>query len=109
MVEEEGLLKKKSVFRKVEMSKNTPLPLPDFPVLSLEKLREITMGIYQLKEAKNYVLDNFRDDQYEIYMCSIIENLLRVKLKSRHSNNTRHTVFILYTLDGQNQWVVLHM
>ena len=51
------------------------------------------MGIYQLKETKNYVLHNLIEDQYEIYMCRTIENLLRVKLKSRHSNNTRHTVF----------------
>ncbi|XP_065939474.1 uncharacterized protein, partial [Magallana gigas] len=58
MVEEEGLLRKRSVFNKVNMNtSDTAVPLPEFPMLSMEKLREITFGIYQLKEEKNYVLD----------------------------------------------------
>ncbi|XP_062613814.1 uncharacterized protein LOC134275560 [Saccostrea cucullata] len=107
MVEEEGLLKKRSIFKKVEMSTCTSdnsLPVQDFPVLSMDKLREITLGIYQLKEAKNYVIDNFSEDQYEVYVCNPIENLLRVKLKSRHSGSVRHTVFIHYNLDEIIGW-----
>ena len=102
MVEEEGLLKKRSIFKKVEMNTSGfSLPLPDFPILSMDKLREITLGIYQLKEAKNYVSDNFTDNQYEVYVCNPIDHLLRVKLKSRHSSSVRHTVFIHYTQDGE--------
>lgn len=49
---------------------DTAVPLPEFPILSMEKLREITFGIYQFKEAKNYVLDNFTEDQFEVFVCS---------------------------------------
>lgn len=102
MVEEEGLLKKRSVFKKVNMNtSDTAVPLPEFPILSMEKLREITFGIYQLKEAKNYVLDNFTEDQFEVFVCNSVENLLRVNLRSRHSNSVRHTAFIHFTLDGE--------
>lgn len=80
---------------------DTAVPLPEFPMLSIEKLREITFGIYQLKEAKNYVLDNFTEDQFEVFVCNSVENLFRIKLRSRRSNSVRHTVFIHFTLDGE--------
>lgn len=35
---------------------DTAVPLPEFPMLSMEKLREITLGTYQLKEAKKLCL-----------------------------------------------------
>lgn len=109
MVEEEGLLNKRSVFKKVDMNtSDTAVPLPEFPMLSMEKLREITFGIYQLKEAKNYVLDNFTEDQFEVFVCNSVENLLRVKLRSRHSNSVRHSVYPFY-FRWWNSWLVLHM
>ena len=65
----------------------------------MDKLIEITLGIFQLKEAKNYVSDNFTDHQYEVFACNPIDHLLRVKLESRHSSSVRHIVFINYTRD----------
>ncbi|CAC5387950.1 unnamed protein product [Mytilus coruscus] len=52
MVTEEGLLTKRTIYKLVDAS-NVLDELADFPVLSMDKLREITMGVYQLKQAPN--------------------------------------------------------
>ena len=69
----------------------------------MDKLREIPLGIYQLKEANTFVADNFPDDQYDVYVWNPIEHLLLVKVKSRHYSIVRHTVFIHCTRDGEIQ------
>ncbi|VDH95598.1 Hypothetical predicted protein [Mytilus galloprovincialis] len=77
MVTEEGLLTKRTIYKLVDAS-NVLDELADFPVLSMDKLREITMGVYQLKQAPNYVCQRTRG----------------------HSNKLSHTVFISYSDEG---------
>lgn len=47
-VEEKNLLRKKSLYKTVEASSND---LEDFPRLTMENLRDITMGVYQIKQC----------------------------------------------------------
>lgn len=102
MVEEEGLLRKRFVFKKVNMNiSDIVVFLFEFFMLFMEKLREIIFGIYQLKEVKNYVLDNFIEDQFEVFVCNLVENLLRVKLRLRYFNSVCYIVFIYFILDGE--------
>ncbi|VDI18451.1 Hypothetical predicted protein [Mytilus galloprovincialis] len=61
MVTEEGLLTKRTIYKLVDAS-NVLDELADFPVLSMDKLREITMGVYQLKQAPNYVREHEGED-----------------------------------------------
>ncbi|CAC5382290.1 unnamed protein product [Mytilus coruscus] len=97
MVTEEGLLTKRTIYKLVDAS-NVLDELADFPVLSMDKLREITMGVYQLKQAPNYVREHEGEDgKFELYVCKIKENLLKIKIQSRHSNKLSHTVFISYS------------
>ena len=51
MAENEGLLDKRSVYTDINSSSDL---LRDFPVLSEENLRQITLGAYQLKQALLY-------------------------------------------------------
>ncbi|CAG2184344.1 IQSEC [Mytilus edulis] len=100
MVTEEGLLTKRTIYKLVDAS-NVLDELADFPVLSMDKLREITMGVYQLKQAPNYVREHEGEDgKFELYVCKIKENLLKIKIQSRHSNKLSHTVFISYSDEG---------
>ena len=51
MAENEGLLDKRSVYTDINSSSDL---LRDFPVLSEENLRQITLGAYQFKQALLY-------------------------------------------------------
>ncbi|XP_076081629.1 uncharacterized protein LOC143052466 [Mytilus galloprovincialis] len=100
MVTEEGLLTKRTIYKLVDAS-NVLDELADFPVLSMDKLREITMGVYQLKQAPNYVREHEGEDgKFELYVCKIKANLLKIKIQSRHSNKLSHTVFTSYSDEG---------
>lgn len=48
-------------------------------------------------------MDTFTEDQYEVFVWNSVETLLRLNLRSRQSNNVRHTVFIHFTLQGKNR------
>lgn len=99
MVENEGLLKKRSIYTEIDGSSYI---LNDFPVLSEDKLGHITLGVYQLKQAPLYAREHMdKENAYQLQVCKIKENLLRVKIQSRHCNNISHTSFIEYNLDGE--------
>ncbi|XP_071181323.1 uncharacterized protein [Mytilus edulis] len=100
IVENEGLITKRVIYTLVDGSSADQLK--DFPVLSEEKLRQITMGIYQLKQSPLYVREHIGEDSvYQLYVCKIKENLIKIKLQSRFSNSATHNVFVQYTLDGE--------
>ncbi|XP_062581640.1 uncharacterized protein LOC134243403 [Saccostrea cucullata] len=97
MVENEGLLRKRTIYTDILSHL-----LKDFPVLTEEKLRKITLGVYQLKQAPRYAKEHINNDnEYQLQVCKIKENLLKVRIQSRHCNNISHTSFIQYTTDGQ--------
>jgi hypothetical protein len=99
MVEEEELLKKRSVYTVVDSSSDQ---LKDFPVLTEEKLRQIILGIYQLKQAPLYAKEHIeKNDSYELNVCKIKENLLKIKIQFRNSNSITHTLFVQCNLDGE--------
>ena len=78
--------------------------LADFPIISLDELREITMGVYQLKLAPNYSREHQSEEgDYELLVHKENATLLKVKIQSRHTNSCQHSVWIEYnSLDGEN-------
>lgn len=42
-----------------------------------------------------------KENAYQLQVCKIKENLLRVEIQSRHCNNISHISFIEYNLDGE--------
>ncbi|KAJ8314676.1 hypothetical protein KUTeg_006826, partial [Tegillarca granosa] len=99
-VEENNLLKRKTPYKCVEVAATD---LIDFPKLTMDKLRDITMGIYQIKQSIHYSREHLKEDgSYELMVCKECPSLLRVKIQSRHSKNTIHTLWIRYDVDEQD-------
>jgi len=65
--------------------------LQDFPFLVEEDLRELTFGVYQLRQAASYTAEHFTaDGDYELQYYREQENLLRFRIHSRFSGSTVH-------------------
>ncbi|CAH2103328.1 unnamed protein product [Euphydryas editha] len=88
--------------------------LKDFPKLSLDDLRILALGSYQLKQARSYYSEHVNPDgSYEIQVCrhvrllslkshSINLNnpmLIRARIQSRHHNTTKYYIYILIDQD----------
>lgn len=73
--------------------------IQDFPVLDLEYLRNLTLGVYQIGLAPSYIQDNF-----EIEGASVFEvderneepGFLRCRISSRYRNAVKHQLWIMY-------------
>lgn len=88
IVEENNLLRRK---------KNIIENINDCPKLSLNNLRQLTLGVYQLKQAPYYTGEHMADNRlYFLFICKDLPNLIRVKFQSRHSNCIRHKLKIKY-------------
>ncbi|CAG2244312.1 unnamed protein product [Mytilus edulis] len=67
----------------------------DFPKLSEEDIRDITLGVYQVKLAKSYTEEHLEnDDYYEVMQQG--HQLIRVRMASRHTSSKTHNLWITY-------------
>ncbi|CAG2251516.1 unnamed protein product [Mytilus edulis] len=99
-VEEHNLLRRKTVYKEVDGA--TELIM--FPRISLDHLRQITMGIYQIKLAKRYTDAHQEDDNYALYICKDRPDLLRVKMQSRHSSSRCYHLWLEYDENDVSGW-----
>jgi hypothetical protein len=61
----------------------------NFPALSLDYIKELTLGVYQLKQAKSYTQEHLNDNGlYEFEFITEKKDLIKIKLISRHLSNT---------------------
>ena len=75
---------------------------PDFPVLSEEYLSSLTLGTYQLKQARCYTLEHLSENcDYKIEIHPEAEDLLRVRIQSRHSGSKRYFLWIQLSSDDE--------
>ena len=64
--------------------------LPDFPRLTLDELRYIALGVYQLKQDKSYTEEHLSDDgMYSFLVQKQERNILRVQIQSRHTSSKK--------------------
>lgn len=78
--------------------------VPDFPVLDLHYLRELTIGIYQIHLAPSYIQDKLQRDDAEEFQVEMLRHaertpqagLIRVRLYSRFRNATKYQLWITY-------------
>ena len=90
----------KSLYLRIDAAEDI---LADFPQLGIDSLREITMGVYQLKQAVHYSKEHLKEDgSYELMVCKEDRGLLKVNIQSRHSRNTIHTLWIQYNVDERD-------
>ncbi len=69
-----------------------------FPRLSLDFLRQYTCGTYQIKQSKAYAKAHLyeNDEEFALELSPSDDNLLRCRLHSRHSNNTKYFLCVRF-------------
>ena len=61
--------------------------IEDFPRLSLDNLIELTLGVYQMKQARAYAIEYVgRSGSYEVKVTMNEKKLLRAYIQSRHDS-----------------------
>lgn len=69
----------------------------DFPRLAEEDIRELTIGVYQLKTAKSYAAEHLTDDgMFEILVSNDVPNIVCAKIQSRHTSAKKYSLWIKY-------------
>jgi len=98
-------LKNRNIHRWVQLDARHLL---DFPVLTLDFLKDLTIGIYQVKLASSYVQNKLyreADDIIEVEMLKDEDQLpqpgfLRTRVFSRFRNATKYQTWIAYQADN---------
>ncbi len=68
--------------------KATERSVPDFPVLSMNDLKRLTLGTYQIQIAEKYIDHHMKGDkQFGIFLHREVEGLIRAKIQSRFSRS----------------------
>jgi len=81
--------------RKVLWLPITQESIPNFPRLTLDELRYITLGVYQLKQAQSYTEEHMSNDGlYSLFFYKQDENIIRVRIQSRHSSSKIYNLWI---------------
>jgi hypothetical protein len=72
--------------------------IDDFPRFSLNELKDITLGTYQLTQSVSYVAEHMNENGK--YLLEIHKEndpcLIRARISSRHVNRVKYHVYILY-------------
>lgn len=76
----------------------------DFPELTLEYLRDLTVGVYQVNLAPGYIQDKLQREEQEELQLEVLRHvqmipepgLIRVRVFSRFRNATKHQLWIAY-------------
>lgn len=69
----------------------------DFPKLSMEDLKRITLGSYQITIAEKYVEQHIKEhSQFGIFIHRENEEIIRAKIQSRFSNSKIHNTWVKF-------------
>lgn len=77
--------------------KATEKSVPNFPQLTMEDLKRITLGTYQLKIAEQYIKHHIKEDSnFGIFIHRENKNIIRAKIQSRFSRLKTHNTFVKF-------------
>ena len=94
LIEDDRLNRRRIIWEPLEANE-----LVDFPLISEDEMRDITVGIYQLKQAPSYTFEHLSEEgRYEIVRHHTMHDLIRVRIHSRFRNqeSQSHNVYIQY-------------
>ncbi|CAF2061545.1 unnamed protein product [Rotaria magnacalcarata] len=78
---------------------------PNFPTLTQEQLQELTLGIFQIKQAISYANEHINEDgSYEIMISTQTNGFLKAKIQSRHSNKKLYHAIVQYNNRTVLEW-----
>ncbi|XP_062582733.1 uncharacterized protein LOC134244482 [Saccostrea cucullata] len=91
-IESHGLDKKSHRWVKLD---EATTDLDDFPRFTEDEVRELTLGVYQVKLAKHYSQEHTNlDGTYEIWIDKQLPGLLVAKLQNRHISSSKYKCWI---------------
>lgn len=100
-VESNNLQKKRYVWRKID---DENIDIPDFPQYTEEEIRELTLGVYQVKLAKHYTQEHMSQEGYELWVDHHQPGLLAVKIQSRHTSSKSYLCWIRFEEGAVTSW-----
>lgn len=69
----------------------------DFPHLTFNELNDLTLGTFQLKQAKKYAIEHLSNDgSFDIKVAKQRNDLIRAQIQSRHKNSILYDVWVQY-------------
>ena len=78
----------------------------NFPQLSEEDLRSLTMGIYQLKQSYSYSVEHCDEEGlYEIYVGKAMDDILCVRIQSRHTKSKKYLLRVQYQITDSTRQI----
>jgi hypothetical protein len=79
--------------------------LPEFPFISLQELRDLTIEIYQIKLAPSYIQDRLQRENnnfiFQIFLQK--QGFLRARIYSRYTQATEHQLWIAFRPQFRNE------
>ena len=86
---------KQKIEIKLKFKKITNLLDFRFPKLEENYFRNLTFGIYLLKQAKSYTKEQLDENgKYTYKFDCCFENIIKVKINSRHSGSLKYFVYV---------------
>ena len=77
------------------MKKIDDTKLDNFPEFTEAELKDLTIGIYQLKQAKSYMDKHFgAKGSYEIMAHKEDDGVLKAQIRSRHTSNKTYNLWV---------------
>lgn len=78
--------------------------LDHFAKLSLDDLRNMTLWVYQMKQAASYTKEHLTDcGLYEPFVHKAQSNLLKIKIQSIHVRSTFHTLWLQFDCSNEQE------
>ncbi|XP_061186276.1 uncharacterized protein LOC133194310 [Saccostrea echinata] len=94
-VQENGLDKRSMKWQKLD-AEETSTSIT-FPKLTEDEIRELAIGVYQLKTAKSYSSEHFTDDgSFEVLVSNEIPNIISARIQSRHVSSKKYSLSVKY-------------
>lgn len=91
-IEELGIQRMSTRWEKASESTIT-----DFPRLTMDDLKKITLGSYQIKMAEKYIQQHMKDNSdFTIYVHRHNQQIIRTQIQSRFSNAKLHSAWVKF-------------
>ena len=69
--------------------------MAEFSQLNVEGLRDLTMGVYQIRQAKSYSMEHQTDaEKYQIFVNKEQDGGLKAQIRSRHTCSRTYNLWI---------------
>ena len=79
--------------------------VPDFPRLSYDDMVAITLGTYQLRQARCYAIEHLSTNGwFAMKVAKQRQDIILGRIQSKHSNRKKYDVWLQYTSAGVESW-----